>query len=90
MAEGLLGTILGDEAEKAQVEAREALASAEAFAAVVAAIASRQDQGVARKTEGVLSEQRPILKVRKEHLRDEHAASGDRTHRELARTVWSI
>ena len=48
MAEGLLGGILGDEAEKPQVEVPEALASAEAFAAAVAAIASRQDPGVTR------------------------------------------
>src|SRR6202162_1593361 len=73
MAEGLLGRILGHEAEKPEAEAPEALASAEAFAAAVAAIASRQDPGVARKNEEVLSEQTQLLKVQKEHLIDEHA-----------------
>ena len=62
MAEGLLGRILGDEAEKPQVEVPEAVASAEGFAAVVAAIASRQDP----------------------------AATGERTHRDLATTLWSV
>jgi predicted negative regulator of RcsB-dependent stress response len=37
MAEGLLGGILGEEDEKPKVEAPEALASADAFAAAVAA-----------------------------------------------------
>ena len=63
MAEGMLGGILGGEGEKPEVEAPEALASAEAFAAAVAAIASRQDPGVARKTEEFLSEQTQLLKV---------------------------
>jgi hypothetical protein len=40
MAEGLVGGILGEEDEKPEVEAPEALAGAEAFAAAVAAIAS--------------------------------------------------
>jgi hypothetical protein len=44
MSEDLLGGILGDEEEKPEVEAPEALASATAFAAAVAAIASRQDR----------------------------------------------
>jgi len=90
VAEGLLGRILGDEAEKPQVEVPEALASAEAFAAAVAAIASRQDPGVTRKTEEFLGEQTQLLKVQKEHLNDEHAATGDRTHRDLATTLWSV
>src|ERR1700687_4538758 len=74
MAEGLLGAILGNDGEKPEVEVPEALAGAEAFAAAVAAIASRQDAGVARKTEAFLSEQTELLKVQKEHLKDEHAA----------------
>src|SRR5450755_168894 len=73
MAKRVLGRILGHEEEKPEVEAPEALASAEAFAAAVAAIASRQDPGVARKTEEFLSEQTQLLKVQKEHLKDEHA-----------------
>src|SRR5246127_667025 len=72
MAEGLLGRVLGGEAEKPEVEVPEAPASAEAFAAAVAAIASRQDPGVARKTEEFLSEQTQLLKVQKKHLEDEH------------------
>jgi hypothetical protein len=90
MTEGLLGRILGGEAEKPEVEAHEAPASAEAFAAAVAAIASRQDFAVARKTEGFLSAQTQLLKVQKEHLNDEQAATGDRTHRELATRLWSV
>jgi tetratricopeptide (TPR) repeat protein len=74
MAEGMLGGILGDEEEKPEVEAPEVLASAEAFAAAVTAIASRQDPGVARKTEEFLGEQTELLRVQKEHLKDEHAA----------------
>jgi tetratricopeptide (TPR) repeat protein len=73
MAEGLLGGILGEDHEKPEVEAPETIASAEAFAAAVAAIASRQDPGVARKTEEFLSAQTQLLKVQKEHLEDEHA-----------------
>ena len=90
MAEGLLGRILGGETEKPEVEAHEAPASAEAFAAAVAAIASRQDPGVTRKTAEFLGEQTQLLKVQKEHLNDEHAATGDRTHRDLATTLWSV
>jgi tetratricopeptide (TPR) repeat protein len=73
MAEGMLGGILGGEGEKPEVEAPEALAGAEAFAAAVAAIASRQDPGVARKTEEFLSDQSHLLKIQAKHLEDEHA-----------------
>ncbi len=72
MAEGILDGIVGGEHEKLEVEAPEALAGAEAFAAAVAAIASRQDPGVAQKTEEFLSAQTQLLHVQKEHLRDEH------------------
>jgi len=74
MAEGMLGGILGDEDEKPEVEAPETLAGAEAFAAAVAAIASRQDPQVARDTSAFLRDQSELLKVQKEHLKDEHAA----------------
>jgi tetratricopeptide (TPR) repeat protein len=74
MAEGLLGGALGDEDHKPEVEAPEALASAEAFAAAVAAKLSWNDPGVSRKTEEFLSEQTQLLKVQKEHLNDEHEA----------------
>jgi tetratricopeptide (TPR) repeat protein len=74
MAEGLLGGILGEEDEKPDVEAPDALAGAEAFAAAVAARLSGNDPGVARKTEAFLVEQTELLKVQKEHLKDEHEA----------------
>ena len=73
MAEGLLGGILGHEAEKPEVEAPEALAGAEAFAAAVAARLSASDPEVARDTSAFLKEQTQLLKVQKEHLKDEHA-----------------
>lgn len=71
MAEGLLGGVLGEEDEKPEVEASEALAGAEDFAAAIAAIASRQDPGVARKTENVLEGQSALLRVQKDHLEGE-------------------
>jgi tetratricopeptide (TPR) repeat protein len=74
MAEGLLGGVLGDDDEKPGVEAPDALAGAEAFAAAVAARLSGNDPGVARKTEDFLVEQTELLKVQKEHLKDEHEA----------------
>ena len=74
MAEGLLGNVLEDEEQKAELEAPEALASAEAFAAAVAARLSWNDPGVSRKTEEFLSEQTELLKVQREHLKDEHEA----------------
>jgi tetratricopeptide (TPR) repeat protein len=73
MAEGLLGGVLGNEDEKPETEAPEALTGAEAFAAAVAAIASRQDPGVARKTEAFLDKQARLLDVQTQHLEDEHA-----------------
>ncbi len=73
MAEGLIGGILGDEDEKPEVEGPEPLTSAHAYAAAVAAIASRQDPGVARKTEEFLSEQSHLLKIQAQLLKDEHA-----------------
>jgi len=74
MAEGFLGGILGGEDEQPEVEAPEALAGAEAFAAAIAAKLSANDPGVARKTEEFLNEQAQLLKVQKEHLQDEHTA----------------
>ncbi len=73
MAEGLLGGVLGNEDEKPETEAPEALASAEAFAAAVAARLSGNDPGVARKTEVFLDRQAELLQIQAEHLRDEHA-----------------
>jgi tetratricopeptide (TPR) repeat protein len=74
MAKGMLGGILGHEEEKPEVEAAETLAGAEAFAAAVAAIASRQDPGVARKTETFLDKQAQLLETQHKHLEEEHAA----------------
>jgi hypothetical protein len=73
MAEGLLGGILGGDDDKPEVEAPEALANAEAFAAAVAAKLSGGDPEVARDTSAFLKEQTKLLKVQKEHLEDEHA-----------------
>jgi LEA14-like dessication related protein len=72
MPEGLLGEIVGDADEKPEVQAPEALAGAEAFAAAVAAIASRQDPEVARKTAVFLDHQSRPVETRRRHLEDEH------------------
>ena len=72
MAEGLLGGIVGGEEEKPEVEAPEALAGAEAFAAAVAAIASRQDPQVARDTSTFLNRQSRLLDIQAKHLEEEH------------------
>jgi len=73
MAEGMLGGILGGGEEKPEVEAPEALASAEAFAAAVAAKLTGNDPGVARKTETFLDKQAQLLETQNTHLKDEHA-----------------
>jgi tetratricopeptide (TPR) repeat protein len=73
MAEGLLGGILGDEKEEPDVEAPEALASAEAFAASVAARLSASDPEVARETSSFLRDQSHLLQIQAKHLEDEHA-----------------
>jgi len=52
MAEGIIGGILREADEKAEIDAPEALGTAAAFAAAVAAIASRQDPQVAPSTQG--------------------------------------
>ena len=49
-------------------------ASAEAFAAAVAAKLAGSDPEVARDTSAFLKEQTQLLKVQTEHLKDEHAA----------------
>jgi len=74
MADGLLGGILGGEDEKPDVEAAEGTAGAEAFAAAVAAIASRQDPEVARKTAAYLDHQSHLVQTQARHLEEEHAA----------------
>ena len=72
MPEGLVGGILGDDEDRPEVEAPAALAGAEAFALAISAIASRQDPGVARKTEVFLDKQAHLLEIQAEHLIDEH------------------
>jgi tetratricopeptide (TPR) repeat protein len=72
MAEGLLGGIVGGEEGKPEVEAPETLAGAEAFAAAVAAIASRQDPQVARDTSTFLKGQSRLLDIQAKHLEEEH------------------
>jgi hypothetical protein len=57
MAEGLLEGALGGEEERPDVEASAGVAGAEAFAAAIAAIASRQDPEVARDTSAFLKKQ---------------------------------
>jgi tetratricopeptide (TPR) repeat protein len=73
MAEGLLAGVLGEEEEKPEVEALEALASADAFAAAVAAKLSGNDPEVARDTSAFLKKQAQLLEIQAEHLKDEHA-----------------
>ena len=63
MAEGLIGGIFGGEDEKPEVEAPEALANAEAFAAAVAARLSASDPEVARDTSAFLKKQTQLLET---------------------------
>ena len=72
MGESLLGGFLGEEHETPEAEPAEAPAGAEAFAAAIAAIASRQDPEVARETSAFLRDQSRLLQVQKTHLEDEH------------------
>jgi tetratricopeptide (TPR) repeat protein len=74
MAEGLLGGIVGDDDEKPEAEAPEAVAGAEAFAAAIAAIASRQDPQVARDTSTFLRKQSQLLDIQVKHLEEDHEA----------------
>jgi hypothetical protein len=73
MADGLLEGVIGDDAEKAESEAPNAPTGAEAFAAAVAAIASRQDPQVAQDTSAFLKKQAKLLETQNKHLEDEHA-----------------
>jgi hypothetical protein len=74
MSEGLLEGVLGDEGDKPEVEAPEAVAGSEAVAAAVADKLAGNDPGVARKTEEFLSDQSQLLRVQKKHLEEEHDA----------------
>jgi tetratricopeptide (TPR) repeat protein len=73
MAEGLLAGVLGEEEEKPEVEALEALASADAFAAAVAARLAGNDPDVARDTSAFLKKQAQLLETQNKHLEAEHA-----------------
>ena len=72
MSEGLLEGALGEEEEDHAAETLEGRTGAEAFAAAIAAIASRQDPAVARETELFLVKQSKLLDVQTEHLEVEH------------------
>ena len=74
MAEGLLGGLLGGEGEKPEVEAPDALAGADGFAAAVASRLSAIDPQVARDTSAFLKKQAQLLDTQRRHLEDEHAA----------------
>ncbi len=74
MADDLFDGVLGSDDEKSDSVAPEALAGAEAFAAAIAAIASRQDPEVARRTAEFLSDQSRLLRTQAQHLDDEHAS----------------
>ncbi len=73
MADDLLGGVLGGEDERSETEVPQTVAGAEAFAASIAAIASRQDPQVARDTSAFLKEQTRLLATQRQHLEDEHA-----------------
>jgi tetratricopeptide (TPR) repeat protein len=71
MAEGVLGGLLGEETEKAEVEAGERTPSAEAYAAAVAS-GMTADPEVARQTAAFLASQTALLNVQRIHIEDEH------------------
>jgi len=73
MPERMLSGILGGGDEKPEIEAPETSVGVDAFAAAVAAIASRQDPEVARDTSAFLKKQAQLVETQREHLNDEHA-----------------
>lgn len=68
MAEGLLGGVLGGQDEKLEVEAPEALAGADGFAAAVAARLSASDPEAARDTSTFLKRQAQLLETQHKTL----------------------
>jgi tetratricopeptide (TPR) repeat protein len=70
---GIVGRLLGDDDEKAAVEAIEPELSADAFAAAVAARLSASDPEVARDTSAYLKKQAQLLETQNKHLKEEHA-----------------
>ena len=89
MAEGLLEGVIGDDSEKTESEAPNAPTGAEAFAAAVAAIASRQDPQVARDTSAFLKKQAQLLETQNKHLEDEHAPAAHALALPVASTARS-
>jgi tetratricopeptide (TPR) repeat protein len=83
MAEGLLGGVLGDEGDKPEVEAPDALACAEAFASAVAAKLAGNDPEVARETSAFLKMQTQLLEIQAEQLKGEHALRLAHLHHQL-------
>jgi hypothetical protein len=73
MAKGMLGGILGEEDEKPEVEAPEALGGAEPFASAVAAKLAGNYPEVAKDTSAFLKKQAQLLGTQNEHLKQEHA-----------------
>ena len=73
MAEGLLGGLLGGEEDKPEAEGVADRASAEAFAAAVAADQAKRDSGVARATERFLDRQASLLKAQEDELNEQRA-----------------
>ena len=71
MAEGLLGGLLGGEEEKPEPDAADAQASAEAFAAVIAADQAKHDPGVAEDTRAFLKEQALLLQAQREEVTEQ-------------------
>jgi hypothetical protein len=83
MAEGLLSGVLGDEGDKPEVEAPDALACAEAFASAVAAKLAGNDPEVARETSAFLKMQTQLLEIQAEQLKNEHALRLAHLHHQL-------
>jgi tetratricopeptide (TPR) repeat protein len=83
MAEGLLGGVLGEDDEKSEVDAPDALAGAEAFASAVAAKLAGSDPEVARDTSAFLKKQARLLDTQNGHLEDEHALRVAHLHNQL-------
>ncbi len=84
MADDLFDGVLRSDDEKSEAATPEAPASAEAFAAAIAAIASRQDPQVAHDTSIFLKKQTRLLDLQAQHLEDEHATRLTHLHLTVA------
>ncbi len=74
MGDGLLGGVLGEEAENPEIESAGANAATEAFAAAVAAKLAGNDPQVAQETVCFLRKQAQLLETQNRHLEGEYAA----------------